>query len=47
MVGNHALTAKGPGFIPGWGTKIPQAMRQKKKKKKENLLTKKDIIWNL
>ena len=31
MVGNHALTAEGPGFIPGWVTKIPQTMRQKKK----------------
>lgn len=45
MVGNHALTAEGPGFIPGWVTKIPQTMRQKKKK--ETLLTKKDITWNL
>ena len=34
-----ALTAKGPGSIPGRGAKIPQATRcgQKKKKKKNNL----------
>ena len=25
-LGLHALTAKGPGSIPGWGTKIPQVM---------------------
>ena len=33
------LTAKGPGSIPGLGTKIPQAAGsgQKKKKKKEDL----------
>ena len=34
MVGLHALTAEGPGLIPGWGTKIPQAMRLKKRKGK-------------
>ena len=28
----HALTAKGLGSIPGWGTKILQAMRHGKKK---------------
>ena len=26
-------TAGGPGSIPGWGTKIPQALQPKKKKK--------------
>ena len=32
-----AFTAKGPGSIPGQGTKIPQALHggQKKKKKKK------------
>ena len=25
-------TAGGPGSIPGWGTKIPHALQQKKKK---------------
>ena len=32
-LGHGALTAEGPGLIPGWRTKIPQAMWQKKKKK--------------
>ena len=33
-LGLGAFTAEGPGSIPGWGTKIPQAVwcRQKKKK---------------
>ena len=26
-LGLHGLTAEGPGSIPGWGTKIPQAAR--------------------
>ena len=34
------LTNEGPGPIPGWGTKIPQAAQsggqKKEKKKKEN-----------
>ena len=30
-----AFTAMGPGLIPGWGTKIPQAMHHSQKKKKE------------
>ena len=33
-LGLSALTAGGPGSIPGPGTKIPQAMRCGKKKKK-------------
>ena len=37
-LGLHALTAEGPGSIPGRGTKIPQAMRFSHKKKKEGLL---------
>ena len=28
----QAPNAGGPGLIPGWGTKIPQAVWQKKKK---------------
>ena len=28
------FTAKGSGSIPGWGTKIPQAVRCSQKKKK-------------
>ena len=27
---------KGLGSVPGWGTKIPQAVLQGRKKKKEN-----------
>ena len=36
-LGLCAFTTKGLGLIPGWGTKIPQAMQlsQKKKKKKQ------------
>ena len=36
-LGLRASTAKGPGSIPGWGTKILQAMwcSQKKKKKEK------------
>ena len=30
------LTAKGPGSIPGWGAKIPQAARRGQKKEKED-----------
>ena len=33
-VGLRALTAKGLGPIPGWGTKIPQPTRHGPKKKK-------------
>ena len=38
-----ALTLEGLGSIPGWGTKIPQAMwhgRKKKKKKRHKPNTK-------
>ena len=36
-LGLHPFTARGPGSIPGRGTKIPQAGRHgKKKKKKKN-----------
>ena len=30
-LGLHALTDKGPGSIPGWGTKIPQAVQHSQK----------------
>ena len=33
-LGLGSFTAKGPGSIPGWGTKIPQAMQRGQKKKK-------------
>jgi len=33
-VGLHTFTAKGLGSIPGWGTKIPQAMKYSQKKKR-------------
>ena len=36
-LGLHALTAEGPGSIPGRGTKIPQAVQHgKKPPKKQN-----------
>ena len=28
----HAFTAEGPGSIPGWGAKIPQAVRRGREK---------------
>ena len=34
-LGLWALTAKGLGSIPDWGTKIPQATKYGKKKKKK------------
>ena len=36
-LGLHALTAKGPGSIPSWRMKTPQATWCGKKKKKEYL----------
>ena len=33
-VGLSTFTAEGPGSIPGWGTKIPQAAQRGQKKKK-------------
>ena len=35
-LGLSASTAGAPGSIPGWGTKIPQAMQPKKERKKRN-----------
>ena len=43
-----ALTLEGLGSIPGWGTKIPQAMwhgRKKKKKKDINLIQSQHTQW--
>ena len=36
-LGLHAFTAEGTGSVPGWGTKIPQAVwcSQKKEKRKK------------
>ena len=36
-LGLSTFFAKGPGSIPGWGTKIPQAVQSGKEKKKGNL----------
>ena len=36
-LGVCALTAMGPGSIPGWGTKIPQAAWRSQKEKKDVL----------
>ena len=33
-LGLSALTAEGLGSIPGWGTKMPQAVQPKKKKER-------------
>ena len=33
-LGLSAFIAEGPGSIPGWGMKIPQALRHSQKKKK-------------
>ena len=58
-LGLQAFTAKGPGSIPGWGTKVTQAVRHGRKKKKEKkkkpnrmwgqlaIYTEKDKIGNL
>ena len=32
LLGFRALNAEGPGSIPGWGTKIPQATQRSQKK---------------
>ena len=37
----QALTAEGLGSIPGWGTKIPQAMWHSQRTKNKNKQTKK------
>ena len=39
-LGLHALTAEGPGSIPGRGTKIPQATWYGQKKKKAHFIIK-------
>ena len=33
------VAAKGPGSIPGWGTKVPQASQYSQKTKKTSPLT--------
>ena len=35
VVRTLCFTAKGVGSVPGWGTKIPQAMKHGQKKKRE------------
>ena len=37
QLGLHALTVEDLGSIPGWGTKIPQAIQSSQKKKKIKL----------
>ena len=55
-LGLYAFTAEGPGSIPGWGTKIPQATRPKKRTKKKKREEKQentipfvplDLLWTL
>ena len=36
-LGLCAVTPDGPGSVPGWGTKIPQAMAQPEKRTREVL----------
>ena len=36
-LGLWAFTAEGPGSIPCWGTKIPQAMWHRSPRKKNNV----------
>ena len=38
-LGLHSFTAEGPGSIPGWGTKIPQAAWHSPKKKSSLFLS--------
>ena len=35
MVRTTLSVLEGPGLIPGWGTKFPQALQPKKKKKRK------------
>ena len=48
-LGLCALTAEGPGSIPGWGTKIPQAAwcgkKKNKNKNNKNIYSSLKIIW--
>ena len=37
-LGLCVVTAEGPGSIPGWGPKIPQALQPIKKERKEKIL---------
>ena len=46
MVRTGALTAEGPGLIPGQGTKIPQAAQHSQKKKKKNYTSVK-LVFNM
>ena len=52
-LGLRSITAESPGSIPGWGTKIPQAvwLGQKNKKEKKNLWERsggrdKLVVWD-
>ena len=38
QLGLHALTVEDLGSIPGWGTKIPQAIQSSQKKKKNQTI---------
>ena len=46
-LGLSAPTARDPGSVLGWGTKIPQALWLSKKKKKKNKTEKNNLIYNL
>ena len=49
-LGLSAPTARGPGSVLDWGTKIPQALwlsKKKKKKEKNNLIDNLEITFHL
>ena len=49
-LGLSAPTARGPGSVLGWGTKIPQALwlsKKKKKTEKNNLIDNLEIMFHL
>ena len=43
-LGLHAFTAEGPGSIPGWGTRIPQALQHGQIKKKKKRFYNRNVI---
>ena len=46
-LGLCAFTAEGAGSIPGWGTKIPQAMAAKNTQKNKNKTRVPSLVLNL
>ena len=44
MVRTTLSVLEGPGLIPGWGTKFPQALQPKKKKEEKERNTKYKLL---